>query len=157
MLDKKIIKKHIIKLLEGRIADLTEVVDSVTSEVTSGDNKQESKYDTRAIEASYLAGAQKARLETLRRELSLMKLLNIEPNDELIKVGSLVKILKNQQDEQYFFFTPQTGGERLKIGDIEIITLSMTNPLSREFVGLDVGEEFLFEQTNNEYEVLVIF
>lgn len=156
MLDKKKIKAQIIALLEARIAVLDAATQSATQEVTSGDNKQESKYDTRAIEASYLAGAQKARLGVLRSELSAMKLLNITETDELIKVGSLVKVLKNQEQEQYFFFTPQSGGEKVQIEGIEVMSLAMTNPLAREFVGLGVGEEFLFEQTNNEYEVLEI-
>lgn len=157
MLDKQYIKNQIIALLAQRIDELTEVVSSSTSAATEGDNKQESKYDTRAIEASYLAGAQKARLEVLRSELSLMKLLNVSDDSLLIKVGSLVKVLKNQEIEQYFFFTPKTGGEKILVDGVIVLSLAMTNPLAREFVGLDVGEEFLFEQTNNEYEVLEIF
>lgn len=153
MLDKEKIKQAVIDLLEGKIKDLELIVDSNHKEVTQGDNKQESKYDTRAIEASYLAGAQKARLVTIRNELALLNQLNVSFTESKIRVGSFVEVLRNEKEKQLLFFTPSTGGESVTINNSKIYIMSMSNPLTREFVGLEKGDDFLYEPTNHEYKI----
>lgn len=84
---------------------------SESEESASGDEtKSEGKYDTRAIEASYLAQAQANQLAL--EEESLSKLQRFEPLDyelnDRIGPGALVEV--EQEGELCFYYLAPAGG-----------------------------------------------
>lgn len=96
--------------LEKKIAVLKSAL-AESSESASGDQtKSEGKYDTRAIEASYLAGAQAAQLSLAEDSLATLKRFDPEPfdfNDE-IGPGALVEV--DQDGEICFYLLAPTAG-----------------------------------------------
>ena len=77
-MDKRFIISEILKVVTAQYDHALEVVASSDQLIKSGDLKAESKWDTRAIEAGYLASAQKKRLKEL--EMELISLKNLEKN-----------------------------------------------------------------------------
>ncbi len=112
MLDKKrAILAEMIKLLEEQIEILNKSAASAHDEATHADTKQEGKYDTRAIEASYLAGAQYERARQMSTNTSILKSLPLRTfnPDEPIDVGAIVN-LKNPRKSACYFILPKVSG-----------------------------------------------
>ncbi|MEN8774701.1 MAG: hypothetical protein ABF379_15940 [Akkermansiaceae bacterium] len=101
---------NLLRQMEEKIA-ITRSALAETSESASGDEtKSEGKYDTRAIEAAYLAEAQAAQLGLAEESLATFK--RFEPRTfemvEAIGPGALVEV--DQEDEICFYLLAPTGG-----------------------------------------------
>lgn len=72
MLDKKVILDHLIDNLKKELIEVETAAHSSRDLATADDLKSEGKYDTRAIEASYLAGAQAKRVEEIKLDIQLL-------------------------------------------------------------------------------------
>lgn len=107
-----------------------------------GEMKQEGKYDTRAIEASYLAGAQKRRLEEIIIEIQTLRSLSVHeitPSTTVV-VGSLVCIDSPEGEKLWFYISPTSGG--VDVSDHGLVkVISVQSPLARSMIGCGVGEE----------------
>jgi hypothetical protein len=91
MLDKKLILDQLIENLEADLSAITVAAKTSHDYVTSGDVKSDGKYDTRAIEAAYLAGAQEKRVEEIKLDLQMLKDLELG-SSPTIQLGSLAQI-----------------------------------------------------------------
>lgn len=158
MIKIKIIDQLTHRLKED-IQNLKNARDNAKTIATDNESKAESKWDTRAIEAGYLAGAQSARIEELQQELELLENLsikNLTNNDEII-IGALVKLECNNQQKHYFI-SPITGGVLLNIDNRPIMVVSVFSPIGKEVLGLSVDD--IFELTTpsgkREYSVLEV-
>ena len=118
----------------------------------SDDMKSEGKYDTRAIEAGYLASAKKSRMEELKRHMIALEKLDISEK-RAISVGSLVRF-DQEGKERLVFVTPGTSA-KIQIKNLTVQALSVDSPLIREAIGLELGETLSLEtpQGESEYEV----
>jgi len=97
-MDKQIIIQAIVKKLEAESITLKNIADNALSEVTHGEMKQEGKYDTRSIEAGYLAGAQKRRYQQLKKDIESIQLIPINNTEEkTVSLGSLVELKKRKE------------------------------------------------------------
>ena len=63
--NKDKLKEEVLRVLEEQVKVLRKAVEVASEATTHPDAKAEGKYDTRAIETGYLAGAQAARLVEL--------------------------------------------------------------------------------------------
>ena len=108
--------------------------------------KQEGKYDTRAIEAGYLAGAQAKRVEELKLEVQMIEELPVREfaSSEAAAVGALVKLLHNET-ERLYFLSSTAGGSMLNIDGTPILVISVFSPIGAGAVNLEVGESFELE------------
>ena len=107
-------KKDVISSLRTQLGQKIAVLKSAlaeSSESASGnETKSEGKYDTRAIEASYLAEAQAEQLALAEESLGLFKRFEAPPfdlNDE-IGAGALVEV--DQDGEICFYLLAPTAG-----------------------------------------------
>ena len=70
-------KKKLISYLAEKIAQeltaITEAAKNTYDVATHEDNKPENKYDTRGLEASYLAGAQAKRVVDMKEVLAIFE------------------------------------------------------------------------------------
>ena len=69
---KNQIYSQLLEKAKAELNQIQEAVDSTSAYTKEDDMRQEGKYDTRAIEAGYLAGAQRKRLEEVRSEVALL-------------------------------------------------------------------------------------
>lgn len=125
--------------------------------VTDEQLKSEGKYDTRAIEAGYLAGAQKRRKEELEHEIALLEEISLEHTGQSVCVGSLAQVEYNQM-KRWYFVSSTSGGTMLNIDGTGILVISAFSPLGSEMIGLTQGDSFELEAArgSREYKIISI-
>lgn len=157
-IDTKVILKKLILHLEAELARQLDVKNASDEYKKSDDFKQESKYDTRAIEAGYLAGALHKRYEENKLELELLKIIELPKVYNHVQVGHLVCLLDNDQ-YVYYFILPITGGRVIRFEDAQIQIISNKSPIGSAILGLEVNESFDFQGPKEvkELEVVAIF
>ncbi len=117
-----------------------------SSYARDGDVKSDGKYDTRGIEAGYLASAQLKRVEELKLELQMLEetpLRKFAADDE-VGLGALVDIALNGQTRRYFLAST-AGGTILNVDGTIVLVISIFSPIGDAALGARVGEEFELE------------
>lgn len=125
-----------------------EAFHSTNALATEGDVKQESKYDTRGIEAGYLAGAQKKRVEELKLDLHKLEeflSFDLKKHDEVV-LGSLVS-LDMGKEQRVYFVSPSFGGVQLEFSSTLIHVITPVSPMGEAMLGLTVGDEVELDST----------
>ena len=121
--------------------------------------KSEGKYDTRAIEAAYLAGAQSKRVEEIKQDIQMLEDLStqIESSTKL-QLGSLGLIRCNNQ-ERLYFLSSTSGGSMLLIDEKPILVISVFSPIGDAALGLSSGESFEVETPKEirHYDVVEVY
>jgi transcription elongation GreA/GreB family factor len=138
-------KRSVIEALVAQLEKERVVYDRIAAQARldaiDGEMKQEGKYDTRAIEASYLAGAQKRRLEEIIVEIQTLKALpivNLE-RSRSVTVGSLVE-LQIDGLAKWFFVSPTSGGVDVNTSP-SVKVVSLKSPIGQALLGLESGDE----------------
>jgi len=151
-------KEKLISALKEKIEDeLEEIKKAYKSShdlATSSEMKSEGKYDTRSIEAGYLAGAQQKRVQELELELGLLDEININHLPDTVSVGSVVEIEYNNLSRLYFI-SSTGGGSFLSVEGVTIIVISAFSPIGAEVIGLASGDQFEVEHKNESRQYLV--
>lgn len=113
---------------------------------TDQEFKAESKYDTRALEASYLASAEAKRVEELKLEIQILEDVDLEASKRLgeVAIGALVDLELEHQIRTYFLI-PTAGGTLLSIEGKPVLVVSVFSPIGDALLGLKKGEEFEVE------------
>lgn len=109
-------------------------------EATSEENKAENQYDTRGLEASYLAAGQAERAEELAESLRIFKLVDFSdlPSGSPVAVGALVET-EFEGEISYYLLAPSGGGMTCDCDGREITVLATTAPLFKKLAGLKAG------------------
>lgn len=113
---------------------------------TDQDIKAEGKYDTRAIEASYLAQAEAKRVEELKLEIQILEEVELDSSQKYgeISIGALVELKFNDFIKKYFLI-PTAGGTVLEQDGDQVIVVSVFSPIGDAMLGLKTGDEFEVE------------
>lgn len=157
----KELKEKILAQLKIQLqADLdaaTQAYETAHNLVTDEQLKAEGKYDTRAIEAGYLAGAQKKRKEELEQEIALIEEVSLDHTNQKVCVGSLAQVEFNKM-KRWYFVSSTSGGTMLNIDGVGVLVISAFSPIGSEMIGLEAGESFEVESAQGlrEYQVITI-
>jgi hypothetical protein len=110
------------------------------SAATDGESRAENKYDTRGLEASYLAHGQsmQARETLAARTLYAALSPRAFTAEEPIAVGALVA-LDGSGERLWYFLGPAAGGREVLHEDREIMLVTPSSPLGRELLGKKLG------------------
>jgi transcription elongation GreA/GreB family factor len=158
-MEKQQILDQLIQSVKKEIKSIEQAATMAKNVATSDETKSESKWDTRAIEAGYLAGAQEARVNELKLELQLLQETQIKhlSQDDEIVIGALVELEHNNNARMYFL-TPTAGGTLLNIDNNPIMVVSVFSPIGKEMLGLNVGDTFELTtpKEKREYSILSI-
>ncbi len=119
-------------------------------ETTNAETKQEGKYDTRAIEASYLARGQAVRVAALRQLTAWFEQLQARPCTE-IQVGALFQL---EGRAEWLFMAP-VGGSGADLDGQRIQVISPASPLGKACSELESGDEATLSSPQGERSVLV--
>lgn len=143
---KTAIKEQLLERVNAELAAALEAEAAATSLAKEGDVKSDGKYDTRGIEAGYLAGAQAKRVEELKLEQQMIEELPVKDyaSDEEVGLGALVDIEFKQQTRRYFV-SSTAGGTMLNVHGQGVLVISVFSPIGDAVMGLKVGEEFELE------------
>lgn len=132
-----------------------EAAQNTKDAATHEENKPENKYDTRGLEASYLARAQIERvldLKGLRNGLESMKVRNFAA-DERIALTALIH-LQSQDKNFWVLLLPQGGGQSFGYEELTIKVITPESPLGSQLVGKQVDD--IVEIKDIEYEIIAI-
>jgi transcription elongation GreA/GreB family factor len=103
----------------------------------------DNKYDTTALEASYLAQGQANRAQEIRvaldayRNLTLLEFDNETP----IRLTALITLEDGEGSQRRLFLGPHAGGMKIGDGAVEIVVITPASPLGRVLLGMQVGDE----------------
>ncbi len=111
---KFVTKSEVILTLAQQFDDKIKVLKSALAEASESANgdetKSEGKYDTRAVEASYLAQAQDQQINQMKEDAEIFR--NFEPPEytisDQISLGALVET--NDAGEIRFYYLAPSGG-----------------------------------------------
>lgn len=160
-MDKKDIFKKIIIELERVKQTLTSAALEAKEAATNEESKAENKYDTRGLEASYLAGAQAKRAVELKNNIEKINALELKSFDESepLDHGALTCVEIDGEEEKWFFILPCEGGVKIESNSKIIYSLTLDSPLGKKLRKKRVGDYFDFKtkNQNREYEITEIF
>ncbi|MEZ4814332.1 MAG: transcription elongation factor GreAB [Bdellovibrionota bacterium] len=158
------LKKQLLsKMLENFEAEMN-VMAKAAAEAREAATHEESiaedKYDTRGLEASYLAGAQAKRAAELQLIIhSLQSLeLNTFDKDSPISMTALAEVSSNLKSSLYFI-APKGGGMNLNIDNKCIQVITPDSRLGKELMGKHAGDTFELKiaERLNDYEILKVY
>lgn len=154
---KKEILDELLKRAREELALLEASAKSHHDFATDQEFKAESKYDTRALEASYLASAEAKRVEELKLDIQILEEVDLDQSQKLgeISIGALVELLHKDQ-KRFYFLIPTAGGTMLKVGGEAVLVVSVFSPIGDALMGLKSGDDFEVEtpKENRHYEVV---
>jgi transcription elongation GreA/GreB family factor len=153
---KELLKKLILEL-EQDLEKAQIVAKDSRDAAINEESKPENEYDTRAIEASYLAGAQAHRVRDLEAQIQILRLTEprLFKKDSAIDATALVHVLQDDE-ESWFFMLPQGGGKVIKWESKVISILTPQSPLAQEILGLKVGDTAFLQKKDRLVEVEIL-
>ncbi len=123
---------------------------------THGESKKEGKYDTRAVEASYLAEAQAVRLQELKQKLDgFLKEVSGYIDPSMVRVGCAVHLKSYSDQEKILFLSRNLGGYTFEVRTIKVAVVSVNSPVAKTFKDLSVGDVEVIQGC--EWEIVRIF
>lgn len=138
-------KSHLVESLKS---DLRQRYDRAVAALagaheaaTGADTKAENKYDTRGLEASYLAAGQADQAEELLRGITSIEAFKFKDfdMDETIGTGALVEA-EREDELLYYLLAPAGGGMVITADSGESVTvLGPASPLAGKLNGKTTG------------------
>jgi transcription elongation GreA/GreB family factor len=155
MLNKGVLVEAVCVQLETEVELLSNSTAMARAEATGGESRPENKYDTRALEASYLAAGQGQRLLELRRLLAWFQALDCTRPFKTVVEGAAVRVEDDSGRIQVLFVGP-VGGSEVKVDEQLVRVISLKAPLGRALRGLSEGEvaELVIPAGTQEWEIL---
>jgi hypothetical protein len=131
------------QLLNQVVASLSERLDLLEraarashAEATHESSKAESKYDTRGLEAAYLAGGQARQAKEILDSIALYQSLPLKhfAAGDAIELTALVD-LDTDGSRATYFVGPSNGGLEIDFAEQEITVVTPQSPLGQNLMG----------------------
>ena len=150
----------IIEALVADLATLTAAARQAHEAATHEECAPDNKYDTTALEASYVAQGQANRAAEIRRALERYRSLNLRPFGEQtpIRLTALVTLEAEDGRCTRVFVGPDAGGLKVGEGKEECIVITPESPLGRALLGRVCDDEVEVEQgeTVKAYTIVAV-
>lgn len=129
--------------LRSELAASLQAARATAAAATDADSKAENKYDTRNLEASYLARGQGFRVAELQKAVSAFEDLEVHPPvvGKTVRPGSVVK-LQTPTEVLFYLLGPAAGGTGIMHEDQEILVTTPASPLGEKLMGCKAGDQF---------------
>lgn len=158
-MNKQKLVEAICEKLEKDLSVLKDAARATYDAATNEESKPENEYDTRALEASYLAGAQAKRVGEIEELLFTFKNLEIKnfKSTDAILSTALVEV-EFEEKRSFVFLMSKGGGVQLNFESLEVQIITPYSPLGEALLGLKVGDVAIVDSTKKvlEYEILSI-
>jgi len=135
--------KQIIASLSESLGLLEKAARASHAEATHESSKAESKYDTRGIEAAYLAGGQARQAKEILDSIeiySALATMDFAP-DAPIDLTALVE-LDADGTRSIYFIGPRNGGLEIEHQRKEITVITPQSPLGQNLMGKKSGQRW---------------
>ncbi|HXI68790.1 MAG TPA: GreA/GreB family elongation factor [Verrucomicrobiae bacterium] len=140
-MNKRAIIKKITAKLVSELGIYFRAAQFSRAEATHESSKAESKYDTRGLEASYLARGQSRQAAELEASIAEFEKLPVKKfgADDAIGLGALVE-LENGGENFFYFIGPRAGGTEVLHDKKEILVITPQSPLGEQLLGKKSGD-----------------
>jgi transcription elongation GreA/GreB family factor len=139
-------KRAVIKKIIARLTDELEIyfraAHASRTEATHESSKAENKYDTRGLEASYLARGQSKQAAEIEAAIAEFEKLPVKKfgADDPVGIGALVE-LENGGENFFYFLGPRAGGTEILHDQKEILVITPQSPLGEQLLGKRSGDK----------------
>jgi hypothetical protein len=127
--------------LRANLDRLSKAAFEAHAAATDPGSKAEGKYDTRSLEASYLAAGQARQVDELAESVRVFETLSLpdfEIDDE-VDAGALVEVELNGET-QFFLLVPASGGLVIVHEGLEVTLLTPDSALYRKLLEMRAGD-----------------
>jgi len=140
-MNKRALIRKIVARLTDELAVYFRAAQASRAEATHEQSKAENKYDTRGLEASYLARGQSRQAAEIQAAIAAFETL--DPRrfgaGEPIGVGAFVELDLNAEKTAYFI-GPRAGGTEVVHEQREVQVITPQSPLGRQLLGRKQGD-----------------
>ena len=160
LIEKKRLIELIVKSIQSEIETLTRSAKAAHEAATHEESKAEDSHDTRGLEASYLAGAQQARIQSLLKVATYFQLFKARDfqSTDPISVGAGIDVKLDGKVSSYFL-AAQGGGVSVSVEGKPVQVITPQAPLGEALLGKCVGDRVEVEsrKVEREYEIILIW
>lgn len=161
MINKESIRKAILRQLRDDYNNAIQSAADAHDAATNEESKAENKYDTRGLEASYLAEGQSRRVAELEQAIAMYEKLDVAEltDGSPIRLTALVTLEDAQAQCKRLFIGPVSGGLKVVLEDVEYMVVTPKAPLGGSLIGKHVGDEVTINAAGNttHYDIIDIF
>ena len=154
---KRAVIQKIIETLQSELETYTRAAKASHAEATAEENRAENKYDTRGLEASYLAAGQANKIVELEESIAAFGELQNRRfgSDEGIEVGALIEISQDGEHAHYFI-GPSTGGTEVEVQGTEVLVITPQSPLGSQLQGAAQGKKMKINLAGRKQAVEIL-
>lgn len=154
---KRAVIQKIIETLQSELETYTRAAKASHAEATAEENRAENKYDTRGLEASYLAAGQANKIVELEESIAAFGELQNRRfgSDEGIEVGALIEISQDGEHAHYFI-GPSTGGTEVEVQDTKVLVITPQSPLGSQLQGAAQGKKMKINLAGRKQAVEIL-
>ena len=136
--------KHIVASLSESLGVLEKSARASHAEATHESSKAENKYDTRGLEAAYLAGGQARQAKEILESIKVYQSLPLRDfaPDGPIDLTALVELEANGLASTYFI-GPKNGGLEVELEGKEVTVITPQSPLGQNLMGKRTGHRWI--------------
>ena len=141
-MNKRVLIKKIVARLTEELQVYFRAAHASRAEATHEQSKAESKYDTRGLEASYLARGQSKHAVELEAAIAEFEKLGARKfaDGDAIAVGALVE-LEHGGESSIYFLGPRAGGTEVVHENQEVLVITPQSPLGAQLMEKKQGDQ----------------
>ena len=145
-MNKTTLLQQLREHLAARIEGFERSAREAHAEATHEQNKAENKYDTRALEASYLAEGQTRQAAEVMQAMEALESFSVRDfaSKDPVALGALVE-LDGKDGCAWYFLAPCAGGTELLQDNIAVLVLTPQSPLGQQLMGRKLGEKLTLQ------------
>lgn len=153
---RKVIEK-IVSTLQSELETYTRAAKASHAEATAEENRAENKYDTRGLEASYLAAGQANKIIELEASIAAFEALKERRFGEGtgVDVGALIEI-KQDGECSHYYIGSSAGGTEIEIGEKEVLVITPQSPLGSQLLGATQGAKIKIDLAGRKQAVEIL-
>jgi transcription elongation GreA/GreB family factor len=157
-MDKTKLHQTIISALEVVLDTSKKAAIQAHETATNGETVAENKYDTFALEASYLAAGQSKRVSECEENIKIFKQLEVQDfkPGSLIRFGALVELEDAQSNIKHLLLSPVSGGLKVNFNQFEVTLVTPSAPLGCALMGKVLGDEITVLMGNEKQSYIVL-
>ena len=154
-MNKTTVIQKIIKTLQSELETYVRAAKFSHAEATAEENRAENKYDTRGLEASYLAAGQANKVMELESAIEAFENLKDQTTAGVVEIGSLVEL---EQDDfvEFYLIGPTAGGTEVELRGKEVLVITPESPLGSQLMDHETGDQCTLEVGGRQQKATVL-
>jgi transcription elongation GreA/GreB family factor len=158
-MNKRALIKKIVAELASGLEAYVRAARAAHAEATHEQSKAENKYDTRGLEASYLARGQSKQAAEIEAAIAAFEKLDARAYapGEPIDLGALVD-LESSGESTLYFMGPKAGGTEVTHQKREVLVITPHSPLGEQLMGRKQGDvlQINIAGARNQHRVVAV-